>query len=127
VISLRHPADYSAEEGCRFEAHFEKNRGFYGAEAQSFEAKYETREGVGTWTRRTIVDAERARVVGAIKDGMSNREAAEQFGWQPLQGRAAAEKGGRDGRVECNRWSSDGILGTAASLPRCLGRRGARQ
>jgi hypothetical protein len=81
VISLRHPADYTADQGCRFEAHFEKARGFHGNDAQSFEAKYEVRAGVGIWTRRTLVDAERARVVAAIKDGMSIREAAEELGF----------------------------------------------
>ena len=81
VICLRHPADYTTDQGCRFEAHFEKARGFYGEAAQSFEAKYEVREGKGIWTRKTIVDAERARVVAAITDGMSIREAADELGF----------------------------------------------
>jgi hypothetical protein len=76
VISLRHPADYSPEQGARFEVHFEKTRGFYGSDAQPFEARYEVRNGAALWTRTEIVDAERARVVAALKDGMSIREAA---------------------------------------------------
>src|SRR5262249_56792759 len=76
VISLRHPADYSPDQGARFEVHFEKCRGFYGNGAQPFEARYEVRDGAALWTRTEIVDAERARVVAAIKDGLSTREAA---------------------------------------------------
>jgi IS30 family transposase len=57
--------------------HFEKARGFH-EEAQPFEAKYEVRDGVAVWTE--MVDAERARVVAALKDGMSIRQAAEALG-----------------------------------------------
>jgi hypothetical protein len=80
VISLRHPADYSPDQGARFEVHFEKCRGFYGNGAQPFEARYEVLDGAALWTRTEIVDAERARVVAAIKDGLSIREAAEELG-----------------------------------------------
>jgi hypothetical protein len=79
VISLRRPADYLPEQGARFEVHFEKARGFH-EEAQPFEAKYEVRDGVAVWTRTEMVDAERARVVAAVKDGMSIRETAEALG-----------------------------------------------
>jgi IS30 family transposase len=41
---------------------------------------YEVRDGVAVWTRTEIVDAERARVVAAVKDGMSIRETAEALG-----------------------------------------------
>ena len=39
VIALRRPPDHSAEDGARFEVHFEKNRGFWGPEAEPFEVK----------------------------------------------------------------------------------------
>jgi hypothetical protein len=80
VISLRHPRNYSPDQGCRFELHYEKCRGFYGNDARSFEAKYEVRAGAAMWTRTEIADAERARVVAAMQDGMSIREAAEALG-----------------------------------------------
>jgi putative DNA primase/helicase len=80
VISLRLPRDYSPDQGARFELHYEKCRGFYGNDAQPFEARYEVRDGVAVWTRTEMVDAERARVVAATKDGMSIREAAEALG-----------------------------------------------
>ena len=80
VMSLRRPADYSPIQGARFEVHFEKTRGFYGNDAQPFEARYEVRDGAATWTRIEIVDADRSRVVAALKDGMSIRETAEALG-----------------------------------------------
>jgi putative DNA primase/helicase len=80
VISLRRPADYSPDQGARFEVHFEKSRGFYGNAAQPFEACYEVRDGAAVWTRTEIVDAERARVVAALRDGMSIRETADALG-----------------------------------------------
>jgi KaiC/GvpD/RAD55 family RecA-like ATPase len=80
VISLRRPADYTPDQGARFEVHYEKYRGFYGDEAQPFVARYEVRDGAAAWTRSEIVDVERARVVAALQEGMSIREAAESLG-----------------------------------------------
>ena len=80
VISLRRPTDYLPEQGARFEVHFEKSRGFYGNDAQPFVARYEVRDQAAVWTRTEITDADRARVVAAIKDGMSICEAAEELG-----------------------------------------------
>jgi hypothetical protein len=57
VMALRRPADYSPDQGARFEVHFEKTRGFYGKDAQPFEARYEVRDGTATWSRTEIVDA----------------------------------------------------------------------
>jgi putative DNA primase/helicase len=80
VIALRRPVDYSPDQGARFEVHFEKARGFYGEEAQPFEARYEVRDGAAIWTGTVIADAELARVADAIRDGMSIREAAKVLG-----------------------------------------------
>jgi DnaB-like helicase N terminal domain/AAA domain/Homeodomain-like domain len=79
VMSLRRPSNYSPEQGARFEVHFEKTRGFHGKEAQPFEAKYEMRDGAAVWTRTEISDADQARVVAALKDGLSIREAADEL------------------------------------------------
>ena len=38
VIALRRPPDYDASQGARFEVHYEKARGFYGNDAEPFEA-----------------------------------------------------------------------------------------
>ena len=39
VIALRKPPDYQADQGARFEIHFEKSRGFFGPEAEPFEVR----------------------------------------------------------------------------------------
>jgi len=80
VIGLRRPDDYRSDQGARFEIVFEKARGFYGDGAQSFEAKYETRDKAAFWTRTELTDAELKRVADAIRDGMSVREAADELG-----------------------------------------------
>jgi hypothetical protein len=79
VIALRRPQDYRADQGARFEVHFEKARGFHGADAEPFEARYEVRDGAAIWTRTAITDAEFHRVAGAIREGLSVREAAAKL------------------------------------------------
>lgn len=80
VIALRRPADYRSDQGARFEVHFEKMRGFHGADAESFEARYEERGGAAVWTRAAIADLDVKRVADALRDGMSIREAASDLG-----------------------------------------------
>jgi putative DNA primase/helicase len=80
VIGLRHPADYTADQGARFEITFEKARGIYGAAANPFEARYEERNGAAVWTKTEMAAAELARVAAAIRNGSSVREAADELG-----------------------------------------------
>jgi putative DNA primase/helicase len=80
VIALRRPQDYRPNQGARFEVHFEKHRGFHGSNAEPFEARYEERDGAAIWTRTTIADVEMKRVVEAMRDGMSLRDAATELG-----------------------------------------------
>ena len=79
-ISLKLPTDYSAAEGARFEVHYEKHRGFYGADAEPFEAKLEMRNSTAVWTTRKLDDVNRARVESLLVDGLSVREIAEETG-----------------------------------------------
>ena len=59
---LETPDRLSAAEGARFEVHYEKHRGFYGADAEPFEAKLEMRNSTAVWTTRKLDDVNRARV-----------------------------------------------------------------
>jgi putative DNA primase/helicase len=77
VIALRKSPDYRAEEGARFELHYEKSRGFYGCEATPFEAAL----GAGGWTTRDLQNADMARVVILSDDGLSVRDIAEETGF----------------------------------------------
>jgi AAA domain/DnaB-like helicase N terminal domain/Homeodomain-like domain len=79
-ISLKLPTDYSAAEGARFEVHYEKHRGFHGADAEPFEAKVEMQNGTAVWTTRKLDDVNRARVELLLAEGLSIREIAEETG-----------------------------------------------
>jgi putative DNA primase/helicase len=80
VIGLRRPADYSPDQGARFEVHYEKARGLYGEDAQPFEARYEERDGAALWTRTEIADVDLMRVIEALHSGMSIRDTATDLG-----------------------------------------------
>ena len=77
VISLRRPPDYSAEQGCRFELHFEKTRGFHGPDAELFEARL-----IGNqWAISEIKTGDDPDTIRALrKQGLSIRDIAERTG-----------------------------------------------
>ena len=80
VIHLKRPDDYEEEEGARFEVHLEKARGVFGPEAQSFEAKLETKDGADFWVVKSMEDLNEARVEEATKNGRTVREIAAELG-----------------------------------------------
>jgi hypothetical protein len=77
VISLRRPPDYSADQGCRFELHFEKARGFHGTDAEPFEARL-----IGNqWAISAIKTGDDLDTLKALRrQGLSIREIAERTG-----------------------------------------------
>ena len=77
VISLRRPPDYSPENGCRFELHFEKSRGFYGEDAEPFEARL-----IGNqWAIGNIKAGDDPETLKALRrQGLSIREIADRTG-----------------------------------------------
>ena len=79
-VSLRRPSDYTAEEGARFEVHFEKARGIHGNRVKPFEAKLEVRDNAAIWTTRDIEDVNTARVKALLDDEMTIREIADETG-----------------------------------------------
>jgi AAA domain/Helix-turn-helix domain of resolvase len=77
VISLRKPPDYTADQGCRFEVVFEKNRGFYGEDAASFEARLICNQ----WQISEIKSGDDIDTLKALrKQGLSIREIADRTG-----------------------------------------------
>jgi putative DNA primase/helicase len=77
VIALRRPPDYLAEQGARFEVHFEKSRGFYGPDAEAFEARLLGDQ----WEISPIKSGDDLDTLKAFrKQGMSVREIAERTG-----------------------------------------------
>jgi putative DNA primase/helicase len=77
VISLSRPTGCSASEGARFELRFTKNRGFWGLDAEPFEARYAD----GQWTTAAIVAEDSDEALAALRaDGFSVRQIAERTG-----------------------------------------------
>jgi hypothetical protein len=76
VIALRKPGDHGADQGARFQIHFEKNRGFHGSDAKPFEAAL----GAAGWTMRDLLDADLERVAALTNEGLSTREIETETG-----------------------------------------------
>jgi putative DNA primase/helicase len=98
VIALRKPADHAADQGARFEVHFEKNRGFHGDDAKPFEAAL----GAGGWTMRDLADADIARVVVLTGEGMSARDIAKETGFSKSRVQRLQEKAREAGLMEAD-------------------------
>jgi hypothetical protein len=70
VISLSRPPGYSAAEGARFEVRFTKSRGFWGLDAEPFEARLAD----GQWTTAAIVAEDSDEALSALRaEGLSIR------------------------------------------------------
>lgn len=81
VIALRRPDDCDAENGCVFNVIFEKARGFYGKDAETFRADLVTfPDGSMRWNRVEIADATAERIAELKKEGMSQRDIAKEVG-----------------------------------------------
>jgi putative DNA primase/helicase len=91
VIRLRRPVNYNANDGARFEVHYTKARGFYGDDAEPFEARLTD----GSWEVSEIVSGDTDEAIHSLKaDGNSVRDIAVRLG---LSKSAVARKlnGGR--------------------------------
>jgi putative DNA primase/helicase len=80
VFVLRKPADYEAKQGARFEVHYEKTRGFYGDEAMPFEASLKEHNGTTFWQVRDLEDYQAEKIIGMSKEGLSQRDIAQEMG-----------------------------------------------
>ncbi len=81
VITLRRPADYSADQGLRCEVHFEKTRGMFGERAKPFEVKLDTGPGgAAVWTMRDLEHVKEEQAFELYDAGSTVREVAEALG-----------------------------------------------
>ena len=78
-INLKHPEDYDAKQGARFEIHFEKSRGFAGDEAKSFEVKLNLEDNKASWQISEIEDLEIKQVLELSELGMNHRAIASEM------------------------------------------------
>ncbi len=77
VISLRRPPNYEPSEGARFEVHFTKQRGFFGPEAEPFEARLVDNQ----WLTGDIFRDDSGASLKAMQvQGLSVRQIAERTG-----------------------------------------------
>jgi hypothetical protein len=81
VIKLGRPADYTPNEGARFEVHFEKARSLSGEDVEPFEAKLDTLpDGTQTCATRKVIDATDAQIVEMHDLGLKATEIAADLG-----------------------------------------------
>lgn len=81
VITLKHPKDYSPQDGAKFEIHFEKSRGFDGEAAKPFETSLIINpEGKQEWSLKEISDRDLDKALELNKDGLSVTEIAKEVG-----------------------------------------------
>jgi putative DNA primase/helicase len=77
VISLRRPPDYTADQGCRLEARFTKSRGFYGPDAEPFEARLSG----NAWELSDIKSGDDDDTLKTLrKQGLTIRDIADRTG-----------------------------------------------
>ena len=77
VVSLARKPGYEASEGARFEVRFTKSRGFWGEDAEPFEARFLD----GAWSTSEIVaDDSDAALAAWRAEGLSFRQIAERSG-----------------------------------------------
>ncbi len=99
VIALRRPADYTPDQGARFEVHIEKARALYGEDVAPVEAMLETgKDGRQSWTLRAVSDASEAQMIELAGLGLSAREIGAELGVNHstvVRGLRKAEKEGR--------------------------------
>lgn len=80
VISLERPEDYEANQGARFTVKYEKNRGFFGDDARSFEAHLcADSNGKASWKTQGIEESTKEKVITLYNDGMSQAKIAEEL------------------------------------------------
>jgi putative DNA primase/helicase len=77
VVSLIRPPGYEASEGARFEVRYTKSRGFWGDDAEPFEARFAD----GVWSTSEIVAEDSDAALAALQaEGLSIRDIAERTG-----------------------------------------------
>ena len=79
-IQLKHPSDYTPEQGARFEIIFDKARGLFGDDVQSIEAGLTQGPGDAIWTWRKADGAAADRIMELKNLKMSASEIATELG-----------------------------------------------
>jgi len=93
VMALRRPSDYEPQDGARFELHFEKARGLFGAITDPIEAKLVTDDaGVARWDWRPAQVGELDRAAALLRDGLNPSQVAAELGISKAKGYRLRQK-----------------------------------
>ncbi len=80
VIALKRPSDYRAEQGARFELHFEKARALYGQDVKPLEATLETTpDGRQSWASKSVEAVADVQMIELAELGLSQAEIAREL------------------------------------------------
>jgi len=80
VVALRRPSNYDPAQGAVFELHFEKSRGFAGADARPFEAALVTDDQGGLdWIVKGLDESTLDKVVALSREGLNASEIAKEL------------------------------------------------
>lgn len=100
VINLKHPEDYTPEDGARFEVRFEKARHLTGKDIQPFVARLTSEYEKHVWDITLIDDSRREQVIKLLNDGCSQRKTAKILGIDHSTVSRHAEKARKLGLVK---------------------------
>jgi len=98
VISLRRPAEYSPEDGAKFELHFEKARNLTGDEAQPLDVRLHGDDNRIRWEFAPAEDGILDRLEALVKDGASRAEIQSELGMSRFALGRMVEKANASGR-----------------------------
>lgn len=79
VINLKHPNDYSPQDGARFEIHFEKARGFDGDAAKPFEVALNSKDEKLKWSFKDVEDKNFQLAIDMYSNDMSMTDIANEL------------------------------------------------
>ena len=100
VIQLKHPPDYSPDEGAGFEVHFRKYRPRPGAEIKPIEVRLNMdRDGRQTWAWRDVEEGTFERVVELANDGLRPGEIANELGIHKSRASRHLKRARNEGKV----------------------------
>lgn len=102
VIQLKRPKAYQPDQGACFEVHYEKNRHFFGKEAEPFQAHLQIfDEGKLTWKiSNTSVDEEIEEIADLFNQGMTFNEIIDETGLTKSKIETRRKKAKRLGLLE---------------------------
>ncbi len=100
VLALRHPTDYDPSQGARFEVHFEKARGLFGADVDPFEAALGTDDqGRQAWATSPLENSTYERSIELHGLGLSVTDIARELEVHKSTISRALQRAQHEGRI----------------------------